>query len=87
MNTLEGALARRERHAAWLAEVAALDAAEKPVPVTKKPVGRPRTHGHYVAYRRHIQAGEDPCPPCIEANEERNEQVRERKRRQREARK
>lgn len=74
MNTLQTAMARRHRHAAWLAVVAQIDAEEAPKrrqwnpPASGKP-GRKRTHGHPAAYKRHIDAGEEPCTPCIEAHE------------------
>lgn len=92
MNTLEGAIARRARHAAWLATMAQVDAEEAPKrrrynpPVNGRP-GRKRTHGHPGAYKRHIDAGETPCTPCIEAHEKRKEQdrIRHRERRQRAA--
>lgn len=66
MNTLETALAKRAQHQAWKAEVAAIDHHESLPAPTRKP-GRKPTHGHYAAYKRHLDNNEEPCAPCIEA--------------------
>lgn len=73
MNTLEVVLARRKRLAAQNQHVAMLRGVEKPKPRGPKPGngkgGRPQTHGHEKAYRRHIKANETPCDACIAAHE------------------
>ncbi len=79
MNTLEVALARRNRRAAWNRHAATLSGADKPKPRGPKPgkgKGRPQTHGHENAYWRHIKNDETPCDACIEAHERTKEQQR-----------
>ncbi len=73
MNTLEVVLARRAKRDAWNQHAATLrdEDEHKPVKPKRKP-GRPPTHGHENAYWRHINAGEKPCDPCIEAHDRAN---------------
>lgn len=82
MNTLEVALARRAKRAAWNQHAAALrEEDEEPKPRGPKPGqgnGRPLTHGHENAYWRHIKNDEKPCDPCIDAHERAKEQQRNR---------
>lgn len=80
MNTLEAVLARRAKRDAWNHHAATLRAEYTPPPVvpTRNP-GRPRTHGHEVAYWRHRRAGETPCGPCAAAHETAKARQRERR--------
>lgn len=75
MNTLDAALARRHRQAAWRAQFAA----PEPVPTEKRSVGRPKKHGTYRGYARHRKAGETPCGPCQTAYEQRLESDRQKR--------
>ena len=79
MNTLESALARRATNEARRRELAALMPVGPVEPVEpNRRRGRPQTHGHEVAYRRHIEAGEQACGPCDEAHERAKDRMRER---------